>query len=70
MLFYWYFVTAFCHVYTNTQISWILDSFLSIIFSFIIECLFYILFSKLYRIAIESNICSLYKFVIFFYNFV
>ena len=40
IIFFWYYVTAFCHVYSRTQISWLLDSFLSIISRFIIECLF------------------------------
>ena len=69
IIFFWYYVTAFCHVYSRTQISWLLDSFLSIISRFIIECLFSLLFAKLYRIAIESNIFCLYKFVLFFYCF-
>ena len=37
ILFFWYFVTAFCHVYSNTQSSWLLDTFLSILSRFIIE---------------------------------
>ena len=32
LLFFLYYVTVFCHVYSNTQISWLLDSLLSIIF--------------------------------------
>jgi len=69
IIFFWYYVTAFCHVYSRTQISWLLDSFLSIISRFIIECLFSLLFAKLYRIAIESSVHCLYKFVLFFYCF-
>ena len=69
IIFFWYYVTAFCHVYSRTQISWLLDSFLSIISRFIIECLFSLLFAKLYRIAIESSVHCLYKLVLFFYCF-
>ena len=69
ILFYWYFVTAFCHVYLNTQISWLLDSFLSFLSRFIIELLFALLFSKLYIISIESNCSSLYKALLFIYDF-
>ena len=66
-LFFWYYVTAFCHVYSHTQTSWILDSFLSIISRLFIEFLFSMGFAKLYRIAVGSNLNCLYKFVLFAY---
>ena len=69
ILFFWYYVTAFCHVYSSTQISWLLDSFLSMLSRLIIIILLSFLFAKLYRIAIESNIHCIYKFVLFFYSF-
>ena len=68
-LFFWYYVTAFCHVYSSTQLSWLLDSFLSILSRLIIECLFCLLFAKLYRMAVEANTHCLYKIVLFFYSF-
>ena len=69
ILFYWYFVTAFCHVFSNTQISWLLDSFLSFLSRFVIELLFALLFSKLYIVSVESNCYSLYRALLFIYNF-
>ena len=69
MLFFWYYVTAFCHVYSSTQISWLLDSLLSMLSRLIIELLLSLGFAKLYRISIEANIRCIYKFVLFFYNF-
>ena len=69
MLFFWYYVTAFCHVYSSTQISWLLDSFLSILSRLVIELLFSLGFAKLYRMSVEANIICIYKFVIFFYCF-
>ena len=69
ILFYWYFVTAFCHVYSNTQISWLLDSFLSFLSRLVIELLFALLFAKLYIVSIESNCYSLYRALLFIYNF-
>ena len=69
LLFYWYFITAFCHVFPNTQFSWLLDTFLSIFSRVIIEFLFALLFSKLYIISVESNCYSLYRFLLFIYNF-
>ena len=26
MLFFWYFITCFCGIFTNTQVNWIIDS--------------------------------------------
>ena len=69
IIFFWYYVTAFCHVYSSTQTSWLLDSFLSMISRIIIDCLFSLGFAKLYRMSIESNIYCLYKFVMIFYFF-
>ena len=69
MLFFWYYVTAFCHVYSSTQLSWLLDSLLSILSRLIIELLISLGFAKLYRMSVEANIFCLYKFVIFFYCF-
>ena len=69
MLFFWYYVTAFCHVYESTQLSWLLDSFLSILSRLVMELLLSLGFAKLYRIAVEANIHCIYRFVLFFYSF-
>ena len=69
MLFFWYFVVAFCHVYKATQKSWLFDSFLSILYRTIIELLISFGLAKLYRIAVNSEIHCLYKITMFLYNF-
>lgn len=69
MLFFWYYVTAFCHVYNSTQYSWLFDSFLSILSRTVIDFLFPLGLAKLYRLAVESNVKCLYKIVLFFYSF-
>ena len=69
LLFFLYYVTVFCHVYSNTQISWLMDSILSIVFRIIIDIILCFFFGKLYRIAIESNIYCIYKIALFFYSF-
>ena len=69
IMFYWYYVTAFCHIYSSTQLSWLLNSFLSILSRFIIVLILSLGFAKLYRLAIESNIHCIYKIVLFFYSF-
>ena len=37
ILFFWYFVTAFCYVYSSTQTSWLIDCFLSILSRFFLN---------------------------------
>ena len=68
-LFFGYFVTAFCHVYSSTQLSWLLDSFLSILSRLIIELIFAFIYGKLYQISVGSNFECLYKGVICLYDF-
>ena len=69
VIFFWYFVTAFCHVYKATQKSWLFDSFLSMLSRAIIELLISLGLAKLYGIAIAGESHCLYKFVMFLYNF-
>ena len=69
VIFFWYFVTAFCHVYKSTQISWLFDSFLSILSRAILELLISLGLAKLYMMSITGEIHCLYKFVMFLYNF-
>ena len=69
MLFFWYYVTAFCHVYVSTQLSWLLDSLLSMLSRLVIILFLCLGFAKLYRMAVEANIHCIYKFVLFFYSF-
>ena len=69
ILSFWYFVTAFCSVYSSTQTSWILDTILSILSRFILENIFGFLFAKLYRISVASSCETLYKILICIYDF-
>jgi hypothetical protein len=69
MLFFWYYVVAFCHVFKSTQISWILDSSLSMLSRIIIDALICFGLAKLYRIAVDSEMSCLYKVVLFLYGF-
>ena len=69
MIFFLYYVVAFCHVFSGTQTSWLLDSVLSMISRIIIDVIFCLLFAKLYRIGVASNYHCLYKSALFFYGF-
>ena len=69
MLFFWYYVTAFCHVYNKTQYSWLFDSFLSILSRTIFDFLIPLGLAKLYRIGVQSNIKCIYQIVLFLYAF-
>ena len=69
MLFFWYYVTAFCHVYNSTQYSWLFDSLLSILSRSFIDFLLPLGLAKLYRLTVEANVQCLYKIILFFYCF-
>ena len=68
MLFFYYFVTAFCDVYKNTQISWLYDFFISFLISFATEIFGSFFLAIFYIISIKYKNKYLYKIVIFFYN--
>ena len=69
ILFFGYFVTAFCHVFSSTQFSWLLDSFLSILSRLIIELIFAFLYGKLYQMSVASNFKTLYNIIMCIYDF-
>ena len=69
MIFFWYFVIAFCHVYNSTQISWLIDSSLSILSRAIIELLISFGLAQLYRKGVDAKSSCMYKFCMFLYNF-
>ena len=68
MLFFYYFVTAFCEVYKNTQISWIYDFFVSLLISFVTEIFGALILAIFYIISIRYKIKIIYQVVLFFYN--
>ena len=68
MLFFLYFVTAFCEVYKGTQTSWISDSIISFILSFIIDFIFSFLITIIYIISIRQRCKWLYNIVMFWYH--
>ena len=68
ILFFFYYVTAFCHVYKNTQISWILDCVVSFFISIIIEFAISFIFSLIYKISIKHKFQCLYKICLMFYG--
>jgi len=69
MLFFFYYVTAFCQVYQSTQISWLLDCISSYIISLLISLSLSLICSFLYKIAIKYHRKILYKIVLFVYSF-
>jgi len=68
MLFFFYFVTAFCEVYNQSQISWISDSLVSFFLSFPLEFGTAFLIAVFYKISIYKKYKLLYKIVMIFYN--
>ena len=69
MLFCWFFVTAFCQVYSHTQGSLALNCIISIIIRFIFEAILCLLCAKLYIISARNEFPRLYKGMLFVYDF-
>ena len=65
LLFFFYFVTAFCEIYRNTQTSWISDAVMSIIISFPIEFGIALAITIAYYLAIKYKWKFIYKIVMF-----
>ena len=61
ILFFFYFVTAFCEVYSNTQTSWISDAVVSIIISFPIELAILFAITVVYILSIKYKWKFVYK---------
>ena len=70
LVFFWYFISAFCSVYENTQIIFIGDSFSSFTVNLMNSCIKYIVFTTCRVISLRCNkgyfICEiLYKLGVF-----
>ena len=68
ILFFFYFVTAFCEVYKNTQINWIIDCFMGFIISYATEIVGALSISIFYILSIRFKLKYLYRVILFFYN--
>ena len=68
MLFFYYFVTAFCEVYTKTQMSWLSDFFVSFLISLLTEIFIAWVLALFYVLSLRYKIKCIYKIVIFLYN--
>ena len=69
MIFFWYYVTIFCNIYKKTQLSWLIDSILTIIIRIIIDFFSNMLLALLYRCSIGFKINCLFRIIIFLYCF-
>ena len=67
-LFFFYYVTAFCHVYKSTQTSWLLDSLSSYIISFFITLILSLILAMLYKLSVNYKINILYKISLLVYS--
>ena len=69
LLFSWYFVTAFCQVYQNTQINWLANFLSAVLIRFTIEIVICLVSAKLYLISAHIDYLTFYKFMLFIYDF-
>ena len=68
MLFFFYFITAFCEVYRDTQKSLLYDCFISFILSIPLELLISFFVSIIYVGSIKLKIKFLYNLALFSYR--
>ena len=68
MLFFTYYITAFCAVYKETQGSWFSDSIISFILSNFIDALFSFGIASLYTLSLTNRIEFLYKISLYIYD--
>ena len=68
MLIYWYYITAFCHVYSNSQVSWVMNTLFTIIFRYTLEFLLCFLFALIYQVSLSQKSQGLYNATLFIYN--
>ena len=68
MLFFYYFVTAFCEVYKKTQNSWLYDFFTGFLISIGGEIAGAFLIAIFYIISLRYKIKFVYNMALFFYN--
>ena len=68
ILFFFYFVTAFCEVYRKTQASWVFDSAVSFILSILFELSISLFISSLYLTSVKYQIKFIYNLVLFIYR--
>ena len=69
ILFFFYFVTAFCAVYKDTQVSWISDCVVSIIIYMLIELLVAFANASIYVSSVSHRIECLFNVAVFIYKF-
>ncbi len=68
MIFFFYFITAFCEVYKGTQLSWLYDSFISLLLFFPLELLISFIISLLYISSLRIKNQCLYKIALILYK--
>ena len=68
MIFFYYFVTSFCDVYKETQITWLYDFLTSFIISLIGEFLLAFVIAIFYTLSIRYKIKFIYNIALFFYH--
>ena len=69
MLFFTYYITVFCAVYGQTQVSWITDSVVSLLMSNLLDFLISFAVAGFYSVSIRARVECLYNVVIFIYDF-
>ena len=70
MMIYWYFITVFCFIYQNNQISWIESSLFSIGLNIIIPIILCFLIAVLRKIGLKGECGLLYSISVCLYTII
>ena len=65
MLYLLYYLTIFCKIFRNVQVSWFIGGWVSLLISFAINVLSSVLFALMKRIAIENKCKCLYNILLY-----
>ena len=68
MMFFTYFIIAFCAVYKGTQMSWLVDSFVSLLFSAVVECIIVFFATTIYINGLRYKIEILFNIAVLIYK--
>ena len=68
MIFFYFFVTAFCEVYKKTQRAWLYDVLISFLISFPTEIIVSFIIALFYILSIRYKIRFVYNIALFLYS--
>lgn len=66
MFFFWYYITAFCSVYNNSQDSWLIGTAITLVFCWLFQAVLSFIITMLRYIGLKCHISCLYTLSTYF----